>query len=189
MQANLEKEVEREKALAEAEGRIKENRENEDVNRRAMQLRLEEERKKLVEAINTTFTNLGSGTLALLTDKEKLGTALAGLTVLALGVYSAREGTRVAGQVFSRYRVLRCCCVELVMHLSSAECHTALFLSHMPFCMVLAQFRAHGGCATLCTCCPLQSHGLSATRPVEHGDLITVEHEGAHQQTLLSKDA
>ena len=102
LQANLEKEVEREKALAEAEGRIKENRENEDVNRRAMQLRLEEERKKLVEAINTTFTNLGTGTLALLTDREKLGTALAGLTVLALGVYSAREGTRVAGQVFSR---------------------------------------------------------------------------------------
>lgn len=99
----MEKEVEREKALAEAEGRIKENRQNEDVNRRAMQLRLEEERKKLVEAINTTFTNLGSGTLALLTDKERLGTAVAGLTVLALGVYSAREGTRVAGQVFSRY--------------------------------------------------------------------------------------
>lgn len=88
--------------MAEAEGRIKENRQNEDVNRRAMQLRLEEERKKLVEAINTTFTNLGSGTLALLTDKERLGTAVAGLTVLALGVYSAREGTRVAGQVFSR---------------------------------------------------------------------------------------
>ena len=68
-----------------------------------MQLRLEEERKKLVEAINTTFTNLGTGTLALLTDKERLGTAVAGLTILALGVYSAREGTRVAGQVFSRY--------------------------------------------------------------------------------------
>lgn len=103
IQANLEKEVEREKALAEAEGRIRENRQNEDVNRRAMQLRLEEERKKLVEAINTTFTNLGTGTLALLTDKERLGTAVAGLTILALGVYSAREGTRVAGQVFSRY--------------------------------------------------------------------------------------
>ena len=102
-QANLEKEVEREKALAEAEGRIRENRQNEDVNRRAMQLGLEEERKKLVEAINTTFTNVGAGTFALLTDKERLGTAVAGLTVLALGVYSAREGTRVAGQVFSRY--------------------------------------------------------------------------------------
>ena len=67
-----------------------------------MQLRLEEERKKLVEAINTTFTNVGAGTVALLTDRDRLGTAVAGLTLLALGVYSAREGTRVAGQVFSR---------------------------------------------------------------------------------------
>lgn len=102
VQAKLEMDVEREKALAEAEGRTRENRENEDVNRRAMQLRLEEERKKLVEAINTTFSNVGAGTVSLLTDRERLGTAVAGLTLLALGVYSAREGTRVAGQVFSR---------------------------------------------------------------------------------------
>ena len=47
--------MQREKALAEAEGRAREARENEDVNRRALSLRLEEERKKLVEAINTTF--------------------------------------------------------------------------------------------------------------------------------------
>lgn len=101
-QANLEKEVGRERALSEAEGRTRENRANEDVNRRAAQLRFEEERKKLIEAINAAFTNVGSGTIALLTDKERLGTAVAGLTLLALGVYSAREGTRVAGQVFSR---------------------------------------------------------------------------------------
>jgi len=146
VQANLEKEVEREKALAEAEGRIKENRENEDVNRRAMQLRLEEERKKLVEAINTTFTNLGSGTLALLTDKEKLGTALAGLTVLALGVYSAREGTRVAGQVFSRYHVLRCCCVKSMMQVSFAEC--TIYSTVTELCALL-----HGlGTTIVCTC-------------------------------------
>ncbi len=55
VQAELEKKVQREKALAEAEGRAREARENEDVNRRALTLRLEEERKKLVEAINTTF--------------------------------------------------------------------------------------------------------------------------------------
>lgn len=102
VQSNLEKEVERERALAEAEGRIKENRENEDVNRRAMQLRLQEERNKLVAAINTTFSNVGAGTVALLTDKERLTTAVLGLSVLALGVYTAREGTKVAGQVFSR---------------------------------------------------------------------------------------
>ena len=54
-QAELEQKVQREKALAEAEGRAREARANEDVNRRTLALRLEEERKKLVEAINTTF--------------------------------------------------------------------------------------------------------------------------------------
>ena len=47
--------MQRERALAEAEGRALENRENEDVNRRALAQRLEEERKKVVEAIDTTF--------------------------------------------------------------------------------------------------------------------------------------
>jgi len=55
LQAELEKKVQREKALSEAEGRAKEARENEDINRRALTLRLEEERKKVIEAINTTF--------------------------------------------------------------------------------------------------------------------------------------
>ena len=54
-QAELEKGVQRERALAEAEGRARENRENEDVNRRALAQRLEEERRKVVEAIDTTF--------------------------------------------------------------------------------------------------------------------------------------
>jgi ATPase family AAA domain-containing protein 3A/B len=39
LQADLQKDVERSKSLAEAEGRIKENRENEDVNRRAALLK------------------------------------------------------------------------------------------------------------------------------------------------------
>jgi hypothetical protein len=38
-QAELQKDVERAKVLAEADGRIKENRENEDVNRRAALLK------------------------------------------------------------------------------------------------------------------------------------------------------
>ncbi len=54
-QSELEKGVQRERALAEAEGRARESRENEDVNRRALAQRLEEERKKVVEAIDTTF--------------------------------------------------------------------------------------------------------------------------------------
>ena len=39
---------------------------------------------------------------SLLTDTERLTTLIAGLSVLALGVYSAREGTRVGGRAFDR---------------------------------------------------------------------------------------
>lgn len=41
--ADLQKQIAREKALAEAEGRIKEARDNEDVNRRAALLKYQEE--------------------------------------------------------------------------------------------------------------------------------------------------
>ena len=68
-----------------------------------MILTLEEERKKVVEAINATFGHLGAGITDLLTDTTKLSTAVAGATLLALGVYSTREGVRVAGRTFDRY--------------------------------------------------------------------------------------
>lgn len=101
--ADLEKTVQREKALAEAEGRTAERRANEDIYRRELTLKLEEDRKRVVEAINTTFANLGSAAKELLTDRDKLITAVGGVSLLALGVYSAREGTRVAGKTFERW--------------------------------------------------------------------------------------
>ena len=70
---------------------------------RELALKLEEDRKRLVEAINTTFGNLGSAASSLLTDRDKLLTFVGGATLLALGVYSAREGTRVAGKGIDRW--------------------------------------------------------------------------------------
>mgnify|MGYP001810472899 CR=1 FL=1 len=61
-------------------------------NRRELQIKLEEDRKRLVEAINTTFSNLGSAALGLLTDRDRLLTAVGGLSLLALGVYSGAQG-------------------------------------------------------------------------------------------------
>ena len=55
MQAELQKQVEAARALAEAEGRIQENRANEDINRRQLAQKLEAERQKWLEAINATF--------------------------------------------------------------------------------------------------------------------------------------
>ncbi len=38
-----------------------------------------------------------------LTDTTKLATGIAGVTLLALGIYSTREGVRVAGKTFDRW--------------------------------------------------------------------------------------
>ena len=51
--------MQRERALAEAEGRIREGRENEDVHRRAALLRLEEGRKTVLDEINAVFGWVG----------------------------------------------------------------------------------------------------------------------------------
>jgi len=55
----MQKQIQREKALAEAEGRIRENRDNEDINRRAALLKYQEETKKAIESINAIFLHLG----------------------------------------------------------------------------------------------------------------------------------
>ncbi|KAL4854855.1 ATPase family AAA domain-containing protein 3 [Chlorella vulgaris] len=101
--ASLEKEVQRERALAEAEGRAEERRRNKDIYREELQMKLEEDRRRLVDAINTTFSNLGSAAASLLTDRDKMLGAVGGLSLLALGVYSAREGTRSAAKAFDRW--------------------------------------------------------------------------------------
>ncbi|GBF92094.1 hypothetical protein Rsub_04441 [Raphidocelis subcapitata] len=101
--ADLQKEVERSKALAEAEGRIKEGRENEDVNRRAAMLRYQEETRKALESINAVMAHLGTAARELLTDQDKLLMLVAGGSALALGVYGAREGARVAGRAAERW--------------------------------------------------------------------------------------
>jgi len=101
--SDLEKENLRVKALAEAEGRIQEGRANEDVRRRELLLKAEEERKKAVEVASAWLSGLGKAGRELLSDREKLAALVGGVAALALGVYSAREGTRVAGKALDRW--------------------------------------------------------------------------------------
>ncbi|KAL6767968.1 hypothetical protein ACKKBF_B37290 [Auxenochlorella protothecoides x Auxenochlorella symbiontica] len=101
--AGLEKEVQRERALAEAEGRTAERRANADLYRSELAQKLEEERRRLVEGINTVFGNLGAAAAGLLGDRDRLLAAVGGASLLALGVYGAREGTRVAGKAVDRW--------------------------------------------------------------------------------------
>lgn len=102
-QAEMERENLRIKTLAEAEGRSKEARDNEDVQRRQMQARVEAETSKMVKVVNTTLSGLGSAGSALLADRAKLTALVGSVTVLAAGVYSAREGSRMGFRMLERY--------------------------------------------------------------------------------------
>lgn len=93
--AEIERETIRVRAMAEAEGRAHEAKLAEDVNRRMLVDRANAEREKWVAAINTTFDHIGGGLRAILTDQNKLVVAVGGVTALAAGVYTTREGARV----------------------------------------------------------------------------------------------
>ncbi|KAH6830436.1 P-loop containing nucleoside triphosphate hydrolases superfamily protein [Perilla frutescens var. hirtella] len=93
--AEIERETIKVRALAEAEGRAHEAKLSEDVSRRMLVERANAEREKWVAAINTTFDHIGGGLRAILTDQNKLVVAVGGVTALAAGVYTTREGARV----------------------------------------------------------------------------------------------
>jgi ATPase family AAA domain-containing protein 3A/B len=105
-QAKLDRETQIARAQAEAAGRIEQERENVEVRLREMRAKMAEERKTRLEAIQAIFSGLGSGSKTLLEDRSKLAALVGGLTCLALGVYSARATTRVAGNLIER-RLMR----------------------------------------------------------------------------------
>ena len=95
MRAELERATLRAKALAEAEGRAAEARASEDVTRRLLVTRVEAETAKAVSVLNAAFERLSEGGRALLSDPRQLALGVGATTALALGVYGAREGSRV----------------------------------------------------------------------------------------------
>jgi ATPase family AAA domain-containing protein 3A/B len=101
----LEKEKEqiKLKALAEAEGRTKERRQNEDIFRRELLLKAKEARIQAIETSKLWISSLGDGAKDLLTDKSKMGMLVGGVSLMFLGAYGSREGTRVGAKLIERY--------------------------------------------------------------------------------------
>ena len=87
------------RARAEAEGRIKERRANEDVNRRELVLQLEEKRKLFLESINDIGGMIGNGVSSLLGDRDRLLAGVGAFGGAALFFFVAREGVRVSGRL------------------------------------------------------------------------------------------
>ncbi|XP_014474470.1 PREDICTED: ATPase family AAA domain-containing protein 3 [Dinoponera quadriceps] len=84
------------KLEAELKAKAKIDRENHDLNLEQIRLKASEKRITVLESIKTTGSVLGSGAKALLEDWDKITAAVAGLSLLAFGVYTAKGATSVA---------------------------------------------------------------------------------------------
>jgi ATPase family AAA domain-containing protein 3A/B len=107
--ATLEQEMElRAKAdmkriQSEMTAKSKIERENQDLYLEQIRLKAKENRSTVMEGIQTAGSVLGAGFQAFLADWDKVTAAAAGISLLALGVYTAKRGTGVAaGYVTSR---------------------------------------------------------------------------------------
>ena len=100
--ATLEQEMEmRAKAdekriAAEMTAKAKIERENQDLYLEQIRLKAKENRSTVMEGISTAGSVLGAGAQAFLADWDKITAAACGLSLLALGVYTAKRGTGVA---------------------------------------------------------------------------------------------
>ncbi|XP_008407996.1 ATPase family AAA domain containing 3 [Poecilia reticulata] len=83
---------------AEAKARARVERENADIIREQIRLKAAEHRQTVLESIKTAGAVFGEGFRAFVSDWDKVTATVAGLTLLAVGVYSARNATAVAGR-------------------------------------------------------------------------------------------
>ncbi|XP_062320752.1 ATPase family AAA domain containing 3 isoform X2 [Osmerus eperlanus] len=83
-------------AESRARGRVE--RENADIIREQIRLKAAEHRQTVLETIRTAGAVFGEGFRAFVSDWDKVTATVAGLTLLAVGVYTARNATGVAGR-------------------------------------------------------------------------------------------
>jgi ATPase family AAA domain-containing protein 3A/B len=83
---------------AEARAKAKVERENRDITLEQIRLKAEENRITVLESIKTAGSVIGAGAQSLLTDWSKVLTAAGGLSLVALGVYTAKGATGVTAR-------------------------------------------------------------------------------------------
>lgn len=102
LRMQLEHNTSIEKAHIDVAGRIKQQRENQDIEMAQLKQRLEADRIKILQLVQTTFDNLGQGASILLTDKTKLMKFIGGFVGLAAGIYLSREIIRISGKLIEQ---------------------------------------------------------------------------------------
>jgi ATPase family AAA domain-containing protein 3A/B len=97
-EAQLRMQTDKAQVAAEIEGRIKQERVNHDLRLEQSRQAAEDNRKTVMEGIKTTGETLGNGVKDFFSDKEKMIKTVAVFSAAALGIYTAKTGTRVAGR-------------------------------------------------------------------------------------------
>jgi ATPase family AAA domain-containing protein 3A/B len=101
--ARMDREVALDGAKADMAGRARQERENVEIRLRELRAKASEERKTRLDSIEEIFSSVSAGMSALYEDRAKTTALIGGVTALALGVYSARAGVRVASTVIERH--------------------------------------------------------------------------------------
>ncbi|XP_058794165.1 ATPase family AAA domain-containing protein 3A homolog [Phymastichus coffea] len=83
---------------AELRAKAKIDRENQDLNLEQIRLKATEHRTTVMESIKTVGSILGSGASSLLSDWDKIMAGAGGLSLVALGIYTAKGTTGVAAR-------------------------------------------------------------------------------------------
>ncbi|XP_065324029.1 ATPase family AAA domain-containing protein 3-B-like isoform X2 [Gordionus sp. m RMFG-2023] len=96
----LETKHEKEMARVEAQARAKAKaeRENRDLFLERLRVQAQEQRVTTLESIKSVTSILGSGFNSFISDWNKIIAAAGGITLLALGAYSAKHSTQVMGK-------------------------------------------------------------------------------------------
>jgi ATPase family AAA domain-containing protein 3A/B len=97
-EAQLRKETDEAKVLAETKGRIQQERQNFDLILERSKVEAKEFRTTVLNGIREAGVIVGEGAKAYIQDWQKITSTVAGLSLLALGVYGARVSTQVAGR-------------------------------------------------------------------------------------------
>ncbi|XP_072175253.1 ATPase family AAA domain-containing protein 3-B-like [Diadema setosum] len=86
------------KIEAELRGKAQVERENRDIRKEQIRLEAAEYRETVLQSIKTAGNILGEGFRSFVSDWDRVTATAAGVTLLALGVYSAKMGTGVAAR-------------------------------------------------------------------------------------------
>ncbi|KAK2183460.1 hypothetical protein NP493_312g07014 [Ridgeia piscesae] len=92
-ESELRKQNDLARVKAEIKAKAEMERDNRDVILEQIRVKALERRRTILESIQTAGTVLGSGLQAFITDWDKITAAAAGLSMLAVGVYTAKYGT------------------------------------------------------------------------------------------------